>query len=135
MVRMVLSRIIINETVAEQVIVLKEQDGNRSFPILIGIAEAMAIDRAINDRRSIRPMTHDLIDSILRHVKWEVERIVVSDLRDKTFYAKLVLVKNGERVEVDSRPSDAIAIAVLRDTPLYVEEKVLRQVYKEDDSA
>jgi len=135
MVRMVLSRIIINETVAEQVIVLKEREGNRNFPILIGISEAMAIDRAINDRRALRPMTHDLIDSILRHLKWEVERIVVNDLRDKTFYAKLVLVKNGERVEIDSRPSDAIAIAVLRDTPVYVEEKVLRQVCKEDGLA
>jgi bifunctional DNase/RNase len=128
-----LSRIIINETVAEQVIVLKEREGSRNFPIVIGIAEAMAIDRAINDRRALRPMTHDLIDSILRHLKWEVERVVVNDLRDKTFYAKLVLVKNGERVEVDSRPSDAIALAVLRDTPVYVEERVLRQVCKEDD--
>lgn len=133
MVRMDLSRIIINETVAEQVIVLKEREGNRNFPIVIGIAEAMAIDRAINDRRALRPMTHDLIESILRLLKWEVERVVVNDLRDKTFYAKLVLVKNGERVEVDSRPSDAIALAVLRDTPVYVEEMVLRQVCKEND--
>lgn len=133
MVRMDLSRIVINETVAEQVIVLKEREGNRNFPIVIGIAEAMAIDRAINDRRALRPMTHDLIESILRLLKWEVERVVVNDLRDKTFYAKLVLVKNGERVEVDSRPSDAIALAVLRDTPVYVEESVLRQVCKEND--
>ena len=133
MVRMDLSQIVINETSPEQMIVLKERDGRRSFSILIGISEAMAIDRAINERRAPRPLTHDLLNSVLQNLNVELERVVISDLRDKTFYGKLVLVRNGETIEIDSRPSDAIAIAALRDTPLYVEEKVLRQVCKADD--
>jgi hypothetical protein len=128
-----LSQIVINETSPEQMIVLKERDGRRSFSILIGISEAMAIDRAINERRAPRPLTHDLLNSVLQNLNVELERVVISDLRDKTFYGKLVLVRNGETIEIDSRPSDAIALAALRDTPLYVEEKVLRQVCKADD--
>ena len=133
MVRMDLSQIVINDTSSEQVIVLKERDGHRSFSILIGIPEAMAIDRAINERRTLRPLTHDLLNSVLENLNVELERVVISDLRDKTFYGKLMLVRDGETIEVDSRPSDAIALAALRDTPLYVEERVLRQVCKADD--
>jgi uncharacterized protein len=135
MVRMDLARVIINEGSQNQVIVLKEREGQRSFPILIGISEAAAIDRAINDRRTPRPMTHDLINNVLQNLGVELERIVVNDMREGTFFAKLVLERNGESVEVDSRPSDAIALAVVRNAPVYVEEKVLAQVCKADDFA
>jgi len=130
MVEVELSRIIINERSEQQIIVLKEKGGDRSFPILIGIYEATAIDRGIKEYRTPRPLTHDLICSILRSLNTTVERMVVSDLRNQTFYAKLVLVQNGKRIEVDSRPSDAIAIAVQVGAPIFVEEKVLEEVLR-----
>ena len=143
MVEMELSRIIINERSDQQVIVLKEKTGERAFPILIGIYEATAIDRGIKEYRTPRPLTHDLIASMLRTLDVTLERVVVNDMRNKTFYAKLVLAQNGRTVEVDSRPSDAIAVAVLFGAPIFVEEKVIDEVVSEqraedsplDDSA
>lgn len=132
---MELSRVIINETSEAQVIVLKEKEGPRSFPILIGIMEAAAIDRAVHERPLMRPLTHDLINNILQNLEVDVDRVIINDLRGGTFYARLMLKRNGEEVEVDSRPSDAIVLAAMRDTPIFVEEKVLDQVCKSDDFA
>jgi len=73
-------------------------------------------------------LTHDLLASVIEHLGGELERIVVHDLRDHTFYAKLIIRRNGELIEVDSRPSDAIALGVASDTPIYVAESVLQQV-------
>ena len=128
MVRMELSRIIITETSDKQVIVLKEQDGARTFPIVVGIYEATAIDRGVKEQRTARPLTHDLISSILRNLEVRLERVVVTELRHTIFYAKLVLQGNGRTLEVDSRPSDAIAIAVQEGAPIYVDESVLAEV-------
>lgn len=125
---MELSRIIISETNDEQVIVLKEIDGERAFPIVIGIWEAVAIDRNIKGKKTPRPMTHDLIENVIGGLDAKLERVVVNDLRDRTFYARLVLRRNGKTVEIDSRPSDAIALAVQMKAPIYVEEKVLDEV-------
>jgi len=125
---MELSRIIISETNQEQIIVLKEVGGARAFPIVIGIWEAVAIDRNIKQRQTPRPMTHDLLENVIRGLDGNLERIIVNDLRDRTFFAKLVLRKNGKVVEVDSRPSDAIALAVQMKVPIYVEEKVLKDL-------
>jgi len=133
MVEVDLSRIIINERSEQQVIVLKEKDGPRAFPILIGIYEATAIDRGIKEYRTPRPLTHDLICLILGSLDVEVERVVVTDLRNQTFYAKIVLQQNGRLIEVDSRPSDAIAIAVQTGTPIFVEEKVINEVLAEQE--
>ena len=130
MVEVILSRIIINERSDQQVIVLKEKDGDRAFPILIGIYEATAIDRGIKEYRTPRPLTHDLICTVLRSLNVPLERVVVNDLRNQTFYAKLMLVQNGRTVEVDSRPSDAIAIAVQFGARIFVEEKVLEEVLR-----
>lgn len=127
-VRMELSRIIISEVSEQQIIVLKEVDGVRSFPILIGLWEAMAIDRNIKDKKPPRPLTHELLVSVIRGLDVALDRVIVNDLNDATFYAKLVLRKNGSVVEVDSRPSDAIAIAVQMRAPIYVEERVLDAV-------
>ena len=128
MVHMELSRIIISETNDEQVIVLKEVSGNRAFPIVIGIWEAVAIDRNIKGKKTPRPMTHDLLENIIKGLDANLERVVVTELRDRTFYAKLILRRNGTVVEVDSRPSDAIALAVQMRVPIYVEESVLDEV-------
>ena len=125
---MELSRIIISETNDEQVIVLKETGGERAFPIVIGIWEAVAIDRNIKGKKTPRPMTHDLVENIIGGLQANLERIIVTELRDRTFYAKLIIQRNGESVEVDSRPSDAIALAVQMRVPIYVEEQVLEDV-------
>ncbi len=134
MIHMELSRIIINETHDEQVIVLKEVDGARAFPIVIGIWEAVTIDRNIKGKKTPRPMTHDLLESVIQTLDANLEHIVVNDLRDRTFYAKLILRRNGETLEVDSRPSDAIALAVQMKAPIYVEESVLSEVMPSPDA-
>ena len=124
MIPVELTRIIINERSESQVIVLKEKDGQRAFPIMIGIYEAISIDRGVKEYRTPRPLTHDLIGSILKSLDAHLSRVIINDLRNQTFYAKLQIVKDGEIVEVDSRPSDAIAIAVQTGAPIFVEDKV-----------
>ena len=119
-----LSRIIINETSDQQVIVLKERHGQRSFPIVIGIVEIFAIDRRLKGIPPPRPMTHDLIDNVIDNLGAKIEKIVINDLKNHTFYAKITLSSNGQTVEVDSRPSDAIALAVVAQAPIYVAEHV-----------
>ncbi len=128
MIPMELSRIIISETNDEQVIVLKEIEGARAFPIVIGIWEAVAIDRNIKGKKTPRPMTHDLIENVIAGLDARLERVIVNDLRDRTFFARLILRRNGKQVEIDSRPSDAIALAVQMKAPIYVEEKVLEDI-------
>jgi hypothetical protein len=135
MVEVELSRIIINERSDQQVIVLKEKDGQRAFPILIGIYEATAIDRGIKEYRTPRPLTHDLICSILKGLDVTLKRMIVSDMRNRTFYAMLILEQDGRTLEVDSRPSDAIAIAVQLGAPIFVEEKVFQEVLKDEEQA
>ena len=127
-VRMDLARIVISDTSDQQIIVLKERSGGRQFPIVIGANEAFAIDRRVKNISTPRPLTHDLLANVIRELDAELEKIVVHDLRDHTFFAKLVIRHKGALIEVDSRPSDAIAIGVANDTPIYVEDSVLRQV-------
>lgn len=122
-----LSRIIINETSDQQVIVLKERRGHRGFPIVIGITEIFAIDRRLKGIKPPRPMTHDLLDSVIENLGAKVEKVVINDLKNHTFYAKITLSSNGQTVEIDSRPSDAIALAVVSNTPIYAAEHVLER--------
>ena len=124
-VRMDLAQIKISETHDSQVIVLRERNGSRLLQIVIGLTEALAIDRRVKGVQLQRPMTHDLLGNVIESLAGELEKIVINDLQDHTFYAKLVIRHQGELVEVDSRPSDAIALGVANDVPLYVEEHVL----------
>ena len=128
LVQMDLARIIITETGDSQVIILRERGGERHFPILIGISEALAIERRVKGIRTARPLTHDLMANIIEQLDAELEKIIISDLQEHTFYAKLIVRRNGDLMEVDSRPSDAIALGVQRQTPIYVDEEVLRKV-------
>jgi len=127
-VRVELSRILITELGDQQVIFLKERDGERSFPILIGIAEALAIDRRLKGHDIPRPLTHELLNSVIEALGGHLEKIVVNDIREQTFIATLHLRRGTESIEVDSRPSDAIALAVGMDTPIYVSEHVFRNI-------
>ena len=132
-VLMELSRIIISEINDQQVIYLKEIDGDRSFPILIGIFEATSIDRRVKGFDSPRPLTHDLVVSVVDNLGGELQDVVINELREHTYYAKLRVRREGELVEIDARPSDAIAVAVTCRPPLpiYVAEEVLNDVLGE----
>ena len=125
---MELKRIIISEVHDQQVIMLKEVDGDRSFPIVIGIFEATSIDRRVKGMPSPRPLTHDLVANVIDQLGGELRDIFISELRDHTYFAKLRIRQNGELVEVDSRPSDAIALAVTAKVPIFVAEDVLNEV-------
>lgn len=127
-VRMDLARIIIQEHSDHQFIVLRERSGEREFPIVIGTYEALAIDRRVKGIQNQRPLTHDLMTSVLGSLGADIEQIVIHDLRDHTFYAKIVLRCEGKLIEVDSRPSDAIAVSAGTDTPIFVEDHVLAEV-------
>jgi bifunctional DNase/RNase len=128
---MELRRIIINEVLDQQVIMLREVDGERSFPIVIGIFEATSIDRRVKRIPSPRPLTHDLLANIIEQLGGEVQDIVISELREHTYFAKLRVRQEGELIEVDCRPSDAIAIAVTARVPIYVNEDVLDEACEE----
>ena len=127
-VHMELKRIIISEVHEQQVILLKEVDGDRNFHIMIGIFEATSIDRRVKGTPSPRPLTHDLVASVIENMGGELRDIYINELRDHTYYAKLRIRLNGEMLEVDSRPSDAIALAVTARVPIYVAEDVLDEV-------
>ena len=131
-VQMELKRIIISEIHEQQVIALKEVDGDRSFPIVIGIFEATSIDRRVRGLTAPRPLTHDLITAVVEQMGGEIQDIVISDLREHTYYAKLRVRKEGELIDVDCRPSDAIALAVTARVPIYVSEEVLGEALDED---
>lgn len=133
-VRMDLARIVISDTSEQQIIVLRERDGTREFPIVIGLTEACAIDRRVKGIPTPRPLTHDLLANVISDLHGELEKIVIHDLRDHTFYARLVIRQDGELLEVDSRPSDAIALGSATDTPIYVDDSVLSQVSEPPES-
>ena len=130
-VQMELKRIIISEIHEQQVIMLKEVDGDRNFSIMIGIFEATSIDRRVKGQPSPRPLTHDLVASVIDSLGGELRDIYISELRDHTYYAKLRIRQEGELIEVDCRPSDAIALAVTAKVPIYVAEDVLGEVWGE----
>jgi bifunctional DNase/RNase len=132
-VQMELRRIIISEVDEHQVIVLKEVDGERSFPIVIGIFEATSIDRRVRGMQSPRPLTHDLITAAVEQLGGEIQDIIISDLQEHTYFAKLRVRQEGELVEIDCRPSDAVALAVTAKVPIYVNEEVLGEALEEDE--
>jgi uncharacterized protein len=132
-IAMELSRIIISEINDNQVIYLKEIDGERQFPILIGIFEATSIDRRVKGYPSPRPLTHDLIVSVVENLGGEFQDVVISELKEHTYFAKLRVRHEGELIEIDARPSDAIAVAVTCQPtlPIFVNEEVLNDVLGE----
>ena len=120
-----LSKVVMSESHDRQVIMLQEVGGKRRFPIVIGFFEVFAIHRFVNNEVPPRPLTHELIGSILEALNVRIDRVIINDLRDNTFYARLMLQIDGRALEVDSRPSDAIALASQSHAPIFVEEHVL----------
>jgi len=127
---MELSRIIISDINEQQVIYLREVDGDRTFPILIGLFEVMSIDRRVRGEVPPRPLTHDLLKNAIEELGGEVEDVIVSSLQEHTYFARIRIRREGELIEIDSRPSDAIALSVHFDPhlPIYVSEDVLGEV-------
>ena len=127
-IRMDLAQIRISESHDQQVIVLRERNGQRLLQIVIGLTEALAIDRRVKGVQLQRPMTHDLLANVIEHLGGELEKIVINDLQDHTFFARLVIRHGGKTVEVDCRPSDAIALGIAGNVPIFVAEHVMDEV-------
>lgn len=127
---MELHRIIISDLRDQQVVYLREVDGPRSFPILIGIFEATSIDRRVKGEMPPRPLTHGLLKNMIEELGAEAQDIVITNLVDHIYFASIRIQKAGEQLEIDSRPSDAIALAVQYQPflPIYVDDSVLDKV-------
>lgn len=134
-VEMRLTRIIISEINDNQVVFLREVDGGRQFPILIGLFEATSIDRRVKKVPRSRPLTHDLIVSIAEQMGGELDSVYISELRDHTYFASLRIKRDGELIEIDARPSDAIAVAVTctPHLPIFVAEEVLNEAISSEE--
>lgn len=111
---------------AQYVVTLEEVDGTRLVPIWIGITEGNAIAMILQGQKFHRPLTHDLMANIIKDVGAEVERIVISDLKENAYYATITIKQNGKTYEIDSRPSDAMALAVRTKSPIFIDEKVFK---------
>lgn len=125
MIEMTIDSIRVSLMNYQRVVILKEKMAKRYLPIWIGPAEADAIAVKLQGVTVPRPLTHDLLNSVIDSLGADIESIIVSDLKNDTFYAKVILNVNGEQIEVDSRPSDALALAVRTDAPIFTEEAVL----------
>jgi bifunctional DNase/RNase len=111
----------------QPIVLLKTHDGNRFLPIWIGHPEAAAILMKLQNASSPRPLTHDLMTEILGQLDVRIERVTVTELRDNTFYAQITIVQDGTELEIDSRPSDAIALAVRADAPIFADDRVIEE--------
>jgi bifunctional DNase/RNase len=111
----------------QPIVLLKTADGNKFLPIWIGHPEAAAILMKLQGAATPRPMTHDLMADMLEQLDAEVMRITVTELRDNTFYASITVQQNGSEIEIDSRPSDAIALAVRADAPIFAADRVIEE--------
>lgn len=128
MIEMELHRILISETSDQQYIFLKEKGGERTFPIVIGFYEAQAIDRFVKEETFPRPMTHDLFSHVIEALGARVDRVEVTNLKDSTFFSVIHLIAaDDRRVEIDARPSDAIALATASKAKIFVSEQVLEE--------
>jgi uncharacterized protein len=128
MLEMELNKIVIDEKRHDQLIVLKEKDGERILPIVIGLSEASAIKLKISGFNPPRPMTHDLLHTAIENLEASIEKIIIDKLEENTFHAKILLkTKSGEIKTIDARPSDSIALAVRARAPIFVEDDIIKK--------
>ena len=135
MIEMKVMGIALDTRTGSPIVVLHDKQNRRALPIWIGSAEASAIIRKIENLNVVRPMTHDLIPDIIQKTGYELDRIEINDVEQETYYATLFLKKGDEVLEIDSRPSDAIAVAIRVDAPIYVTANVLSNGSVSTDSA
>ncbi len=131
-VPMELKRIILNEISEQQIIMLREVEGERAFHIVIGMFEALSIERRVKGTQYPRPMTHDLVLSAIENLGGELQDIYINELRDHTYFCQLRVKKDGEIVQIDCRPSDAIPIAITANVPIYVSDEVIEEAAGEN---
>lgn len=124
-IEMTIKGLMIDPITKMPIVILKDKEGNRILPIWVGIFEANAIALQIENIATPRPMTHDLLKNVLGGLEANVQKIVVCELKDNTFYAMIYLSRNGQVIAVDARPSDAIALALRTKSPIFVEESVV----------
>ena len=125
-IEMTIKGLMIDPITNMPIIILRDEDGQRVLPIWVGVFEANAIALQIENVQTPRPMTHDLLKNVLEDLHARVERIVVCELKENTFYATIHLSASGEQLRVDARPSDAIALALRTHSPIFVEESVIQ---------
>ncbi|MFH0826339.1 MAG: bifunctional nuclease family protein [Candidatus Omnitrophota bacterium] len=128
MVEMELNKIVIDEKRHDQLIVLKEKQGDRILPIVIGLAEASAIKLKISGFQPPRPLTHDLLHDTIANLEAAIDRVIIDKLQENTFHAKIFLkTASGATKVIDARPSDSIALAVRAHAPIFVEDEIIKQ--------
>ena len=127
LIEMTIKGLMVDPVTNMPIVILKDKEGDRVLPIWVGIFEANAIALQIENVATPRPMTHDLLRNIITDLEGRVDRVVVCDLKDNTFYATIHLTVRGERVAIDARPSDAIALAVRVNVPIFANEEVLTE--------
>lgn len=129
MVSVGLYKIIMHENKHDQIIILKEKEGSRQIPIIIGVAEAAAIKMKVSNIRPPRPLTHDLLKNVIDQMEACLQSVIINKLQGNTFYAQLVIRTAQEKViNIDARPSDSIALALRTETPIFVEEEVFKKL-------
>ena len=131
-VEMTIKGLMVDPVTNMPIIILRDQEGQRVLPIWVGVFEANAIALQIENIATPRPMTHDLLRNVIADLKAQVRKIVVSDLKENTFYALIYMTVNGDTVAVDARPSDAIALALRVHAPIFVEDAVIDSAKKLD---
>ena len=133
-IEMTIKGLMIDPITNMPIIILRDQGGQRILPIWVGVFEANAIALQIENVQTPRPMTHDLLKNVIDDLSAQVVRIVVTDLKENTFYALIHLRTNGHSIEVDARPSDAIALALRTRSPIFVEEAVIQNARSVESS-
>src|SRR5262245_32491458 len=125
-IQMTVKGLMIDPITNMPIIILRDVEGSRVLPIWVGVFEANAIALQIENVQTPRPMTHDLLKNVLQDLEAQVERVVVCELRENTFYAAIHLSTHGQSIVIDARPSDAIALALRTRSPIFVEEEVIQ---------
>ncbi len=133
LIEMTIKGLMIDPITNMPIIILRDQDGQRVLPIWVGVFEANAIALQIENVQTPRPMTHDLLKNILDDLAARVDRIVVTELKENTFYARIHLDSRGQTIAVDARPSDAIALALRTQSPIFVDETVIQSARTVED--
>ena len=126
--------LILERKTQQNIVILRETTGERILPIWIGPGEAQAIRRLLSEEPFPRPLTHDLLFHVVEGLKAKVARIVVAELKDNTFFASIIVERDGEVLSVDARPSDSIALALRAKAPIYVNESLLQQPPRADET-
>jgi bifunctional DNase/RNase len=133
-IEMTIKGLMIDPITNMPIIILRDQDGQRVLPIWVGVFEANAIALQIENVQTPRPMTHDLLKNVIDDLRASVDRIVVCELKENTFYARIHMSVNGRELEIDARPSDAIALALRTQSPIFVEESVIQSARSAESS-